>query len=317
VKILFTGKNHSQGLKDLDPASLAGTAQSLGHSLVHSLDDYPDVVICVDFDRSVLPLIGEANSMGIRTVLIANEPEVVIPEHSQAKVLRKFARVLKVGRPETRDRLNWPQTWIPIAENQDRLDRVVLVNADKWSFVRGQHYWLRAAASSRLENVDVFGYGWGRPLFVRLAHRAFELSRTIASGAVPSLRGVTKVLTRPKNYQGSIVDKNMALSRYKVALVVENSSELLTEKLFDALFAGCLPVYVGPDVDSFGIPSSLVVQVGAPTLRNVEEAVNIALNSDREFFLEELQRYIDSGVDAEWAAENALMAILEQATKPL
>jgi len=315
VKILFTGKNHSQGLKDLDPSSLSGVAQSLGYVLANSLDEAPDVVVCVDFHNSALPIIRQAKSRKIATVLVINEPEVVIPEHSQVRILKEFDKVLKVGRPDSPEALKWPQTWLPITSNSERQDRVVLVNADKWSFVRGQHYWLRAATSSQFGNVDVFGFGWERTAWVRLAHRIFELLRTIASSTWPNLRGVTKILATPLNYMGSVSNKNSAMANYKAALVVENSSEFLTEKLFDAWFAGCIPVYVGPPVEAFGIPRSLVIQVTEPTVREVKNCIDLALATDREVFLANLRAYLSSGVETEWKAESALKAILESAIK--
>ena len=313
MRILFTGKNYSQGLKVLDPSSLAGTAQSLGYELVDSFTDSPELVICVDFSKSSLPSIREARAKGIRTVLIANEPKVVIPEHSQIRVLKEFDKVLKVGRPDTAQQLHWPQTWLPICENKERLNRVVLVNADKWSFVQGQQYWLRAAVSSQLANVDVFGFGWDRSVVVRIAHRVFELWRTARSRVIPSLKGLTNTLSKPKNYKGSISDKNAAMSFYKVALVVENSSEFLTEKLFDAWFAGCIPVYVGPPVESFGIPQNLVVQVQAPTLRAVTDGIDLALSLDHDAFSLALKGFLSSNAAQKWKAESALERILSLA----
>ncbi|MEN9954858.1 MAG: hypothetical protein RLZZ41_522 [Actinomycetota bacterium] len=317
MKILFTGKNHSQGLKDLDPSSLSGAARSLGHVLAISGDEDPDLVVCVDFHKSALPAVRKAKSKKIPTVLVANEPEVVIPEHSQIRILNEFDKVLKVGRPNSPEALKWPQTWLPIASNKERQDRVVLVNADKWSFVRGQHYWLRAASSSQFTSVDVFGFGWERTAWVRLAHRIFELWRTMASRTWPNFQGVTKILATPLNYMGSVSDKNSAMADYKVALVVENSSEFLTEKLFDAWFAGCIPVYVGPPVEAFGIPRSLVIQVTEPTVQGVRDGIDLAMAADREVFLANLREYLSSGVEVEWKAEFALKAILESSTQRL
>jgi hypothetical protein len=314
VKILFNGKNHSQALKDLDPSSLSGAAQNLGFEMVNSLKEAPDVVICVDYDKSAIPTIRDAKTLGIRTVLIINEPDVVIPEHSQARILSEFDMVVKVARPQTSKLLKWPQTWLPLSENRERLDRVVLVNADKWSYVQGQHYWLRAAVSSQLDRIDVFGFGWDRPLFVRLAHRAFELWRTLSSRARPQFQGLTRILARPKNYKGSIRDKNSAMKNYKVALVVENSSEFLTEKLFDAWFAGCIPVYVGPSVEAFGIPSNLVFQVQQPSVQEVIISIDAALAADWESYFHNLKDFLSSDAAAEWKAESALAAIVYHAT---
>lgn len=314
MRILFTGKNYSQGLKDLDPSSLAGAAQSLGFEMVDSIEDKPDTVICVDFDKSALSVIHQARSKGINTVLVVNEPEVVIPQHAQSRIRKKFDLILEVGRPWAKPKLKWPQTWLPVSDNSERLNRVVLVNADKWSFMRGQHYWLRAAAASKIETVDVFGFGWERPLFVRLSHRLFELLRTISSRSVPNFQGFTKILAKPNSYKGSISNKNIAMSIYKVALVVENSSEFLTEKLFDAWFAGCIPVYLGPPVEAFGIPEHLIVPVKELNVHGVRKALDEALAKNREAFIQDLNEFLASEDAAKWKANAALKAILNSAT---
>jgi hypothetical protein len=311
LRILLTGKNYCQGLNDRDPSSLLGTAQFIGFEVVDSIADQPDVLICVDFERKALPLIRESKRCGVKTVLVVNEPRVVIPQHEQSRIRNKFDLVIDVGRPWAEPKLKWPQTWRPVSENSSRLERAVLVNADKWSFVYGQHYWLRAAAASKLEKIDVFGFGWERPLFVRLAHRIFELGRTVFSGALPNFQGVTDVLATPKFYKGSASDKISAMSNYKVALVVENSSEVLTEKLFDAWFAGCIPVYLGPPVEAFGIPRHLCVAVEEPTLNGVQEALDKALEADRVFFVRNLNEYLGSQSAMSWKADVALKAVLD------
>lgn len=314
MRILFTGKNHSQGLKDLDPSSIAGAAHSLGFESVSSIADSPDVVICVDFHKSALSVVRQARATGIKTVLVVNEPEVVIPQHAKLRIRQEFDKVIEVGRPWTNPSLAWPQTWLPIASNLERLDQVVLVNADKWSFVKGQHYWLRAAAASKIETVDVFGFGWERSLAVRLAHRIFELCRTFASKTVPNFQGIKHLLATPSSYKGSASNKNTAMIKYKVALVVENSSEFLTEKLFDAWFAGCIPVYLGPPLEAFGIPDHLVVRIKEPTLRGVRGALDAALSMDRETFIHDLNEFLTSDDAAKWKADFALKSILLAAT---
>jgi len=46
-----------------------------------------------------------------------------------------------------------------------------------------------------------------------------------------------------------------------VTVVVENSPEYLSEKLFDAFLAATLPIYCGPPLRSYGIPDGLAIQV--------------------------------------------------------
>jgi hypothetical protein len=313
MKILFTGKNHSQGLKDLDSSSLAGAAKALGFESVVSVEDNPDVVICVDFHKSALSVIREAKSNGIKTVLVVNEPEVVIPQHAQLRIRKEFDKVIEVGRAWAEPSLTWPQTWLPVASNLERFDRVVLVNADKWSFVQGQHYWLRAAAASKIKTVDVFGFGWERSLAVRLAHRIFELWRTVASKTVPSFQGTNYLFATPSSYMGSASNKNTAMKNYKVALVVENSSEFLTEKLFDAWFAGCIPVYVGASLKSLGLRDDLAIEC-EPTLQSVESGIKAALKEDLGRFHKNLVDYLaNPAMKERWGAKESLKAILEAA----
>lgn len=58
-----------------------------------------------------------------------------------------------------------------------------------------------------------------------------------------------------RSYRGSIVDKIDCLKKYKFALCYENSHSIkgyITEKIFDAFFAGCVPIYFGaPDITDY------------------------------------------------------------------
>lgn len=314
MKIFFTGKNHSQALKIDDQTSFTGVARELGHEVVYSLEDKPEQLICVDYEKASLSKVRQSRTIGIKTVLIANEPAVVIPEHAQSRLKREFDLVLEVGRWWTEPHLRWPQTWLTMAENSERLDRVVLVNADKWSFVKGQQYWLRSAAASRLDSVDVFGFGWDRSVVVRFAHRSYELMRTVTAGLLPSFDGIGVLLATPKSYKGSVYSKLTEMRRYKVALVVENSSEFLSEKLFDAWFAGCIPVYVGPPVEPYGIPKDLIVGVEEPNLVGITEAVEKAMAMDRDLFSRRVKDFLGSTEAAKWKANEALKSILNAAT---
>lgn len=312
MRILFVGKNSTQGLKDSDSSSLESTARELGHQVVASLEDQPNILICVDFKMTDIKIIHRAKRMQIPTTLIINEPEVVIPQQSRRSIRRKFDTVLEIGRPDSIPQLKWAQTWRSIDREQARSKSVVMINADKWSFVEGSLYWLRAAVASEIPNLDVFGHGWDRKLHVRFSHRVFELLRTLVARRMPSLKGIRYVLSRPLASKGAVQDKVQEMSKYSVALVIENSQELLTEKLFDAWFAGCVPVYVGPSVKKFGLPSELVVEC-EPNQDHLKAAIDAALKIDRNQFLESLERFLASSSGSQWQAKNAIKRALEAA----
>lgn len=87
-------------------------------------------------------------------------------------------------------------------------------------------------------------------------------------------------------YKGSIEDKTHVLSQYKFAFCFENSifEGYVTEKIFDVMFAGCVPVYCGaPDIVEY-VPKEAFIDV-----RNFDTLHDLAL------FLEEMneERYND------------------------
>jgi len=259
-------------------------------------------------------LVRGARRLGVPTCLVVNEPAVVIPQHAQSRVLRKFDFTIYVGREGTEPQLKWPQTWRPLLRRGSRINRAVVVNADKWSFIRGQNYWLRAAISSHDSRVDVYGPGWSRSVFERSLHRSFDFVRAVFSITMPSLKGLRYALSTPRNYVGIVEDKVEIMSRYKVAIVIENSSELMTEKLFDAWFAGCVPVYVGPLVGQFGIPDDIVVQ-SEPNAKSLQAAIHVALNTEISEFQDKVEKFLVSKEALAWRAELALEKILAAATR--
>lgn len=313
MRVFFVGRNYSQGVKDSDPTSLLEVARLLGIEPVRSVDENPNFLICVDFVSHVLPDIRKASGLGIPTVLIINEPTVVVPQHSDSRVLRAFDKVIRVGRPNDFPVLKWPQTWREPQVEVKREKKAVVINADKWSFVSGQLYWLRASISAKSDDVIVYGHGWNRNIFVRLSHRAYELLRTIKSGVIPNLKGLIFLASTPRLYLGTVQDKIATMSKYKVALVIENSQELMTEKLFDAWFAGCVPVYVGPPLAPFGIPESLVIRCEEPTIAALDLAIKRALETDHSAFAKEVRSFLDVPESQAWRAADAIAQVLKEA----
>lgn len=93
---------------------------------------------------------------------------------------------------------------------------------------------------------DLYGMGWDRrvftgPLPVRALNRFPALGRLLAP-------------KRP-SYRGVIAEKKPVIEKYRFSICYENAREIpgyITEKIFDCLFAGCVPIYWGaPDIEKF------------------------------------------------------------------
>ncbi len=313
--ICFLGVNPNQGLKESDSTSLLGEAKQLGFHVVSRLNESLQRVICVDWDPADTEFIGWLKNHAEKATLVINEPSVVIPQHSQTKITRQFSLVIEVGRPYSEPIVPWPQTWaLPANQEVNKYpNRAVLIQSAKYSFVQGQLYGLRILLASSDKRIDVFGHGWSESPLRTVGRLALELIRTLRGKARLDLSTLTSSFRKPLNYLGSVDSKISAMNQYKVAVVIENSQEYMSEKLFDAFFARCIPVYVGAHLEPFGIPDSLYVKA-APTKESVSEAISFALSMDYESWRSKVDAFLEDPQTREkWDGKSATRRILELA----
>lgn len=133
----------------------------------------------------------------------------------------------------------WPQPNADVIEpywsNEDRQNRVVVINGNHLprSFP-GQLYGKRIEVMAELADsdmVDLYGRGWDQ----WWSHRSMW----------PPYWRHYKTLMRI--YKGSCESKYEVLSRYNFSLCFENMnmSGYVTEKIFDCIYAGTIPIYLG------------------------------------------------------------------------
>lgn len=99
---------------------------------------------------------------------------------------------------------------------------------------------------------DLFGTGWEAPAPSSLPMRVARRLPVLRSLLAPKLNV----------YRGTIGQKLETLAGYRFCFCYENFSSpdgWITEKIFDAMFAGCVPVYWGPDNISHHIPSTCFI----------------------------------------------------------
>jgi alpha(1,3/1,4) fucosyltransferase len=101
--------------------------------------------------------------------------------------------------------------------------------------------------------LDLYGFGWDRINFgsklpFRILNR-FNISPKIIGKSYPS-------------YKGSIKRKRPILEKYKFSLCYENVKDVpgyITEKIFDSMFAGCIPIYLGANNIQDHIPQNCYI----------------------------------------------------------
>jgi hypothetical protein len=259
------------GINALTPETPESGQNFVNRLITHGLNvtvnpDSAEYFVCVDHSPSDL---RRARSVGVtkeRSVLIRNEPTVVSPENRDSVVGKEYSLIIDMGRPSSisKNAMPWPQQWLSGPSERfdadQRQNRIVLINANKISFLPGELYSLRRASLMKFDSVDLFGHGWNMSFGEKVKHYLSNLWIALKSGQRPCFSGGKYFFRKSSNWKGAPADKREIGKLYKYALVIENSKEFITEKIFDALFSGCIPIYVGPKLEEFGFPSSLYVQ---------------------------------------------------------
>jgi hypothetical protein len=128
-------------------------------------------------------------------------------------------------------------------------------------------------ASHNLE-FDLYGIGWGE-----------------GAGDTQEQESIKKV------FRGKVEDKILTLKNYKFAFCFENSifPGYVTEKIFDVMFAGCIPIYNGaPDIQTY-VPKECFIDFR--DFESLEQLTGFIKNMDEakySQYMENIRKYLTS-----------------------
>jgi hypothetical protein len=170
----------------------------------------------------------------------------------------------------------------PYWDNSDRMDRIVVINSSHNPHGRSREQYserIKAMASlAKRGIIDLYGRGW---------HRWWSRSAMW----VPYWRNYRALMSI---YKGPCKSKFDVMSRYKFCLCLENMhmDGYITEKIFDCLYAGVIPLYRGaPDILAY-VPSDVFIdcrqystwnEMWEHVSRLPEAALTKLKNAGREF----------------------------------
>jgi hypothetical protein len=242
-----------------------------------------------------------------RSILIRLEPECVYPAQYRERVISKYGLVLSPGRPTSVSSgafIRWPYTYNKNPSNPDRLKsnlremvtknqglftwdswntreiQVSLIAANKVSPISKSNYLLRKRLAQKLtiHGFAVHGPLWEFAPLKRVRQSLVVGLVTIKQGTIPNLLTLFRYsLSHYPASKGKVEDKHEILKASKYTLVIENSNEIVTEKLFDAIINGAIPLYIGPLLSSVGLPPEIAIEI-----RGAEEEVYKALGEHSE-----------------------------------
>jgi hypothetical protein len=228
--------------------------------------------------------------------LLRFEPKVVWPLNYVKQVVGIYGTIFDIGRLHNLADVSyyWPQFWPEIFPeiHEKRFDKVAIISGNKFSLVPGELYSLRRKCILRIENIAHFGTAWDMSNFKRLKVLMYEIRKVLRYRLFPNLRSVKYWFKKYDKWLGSPSEKLNCLSAYKYTLVIENSADYLSEKLFDAFFSFTIPIYVGPDISDYGIPANLVVQCD-PSLNAIKDGIIKASKIDYLTWCNDVKTWLD------------------------
>ena len=155
------------------------------------------------------------------------------------------------------DWVPFPYNFNPKNYNENlQIEKVVMINSAKFSANKNSLYGLRREISGQFHLLDIgyklIGDNWHMKKTKELRERIWAVRKEVSAGNLPDFKeAFSKFFYRYPEYCGRVDDKFVELSKYKYALIIENEADYISEKLFDAISAGCVPVYIGYDLSTF------------------------------------------------------------------
>jgi len=289
--------------------------------LFHCSLNQADSALLLDYQPQKLrSLIGRGIPRN-RRFLVIREPQQVHPSAYKDKYLGQFGKVFRMGhclseKVEYPWAYDEPKGWEKYFSRKERNHSVAVAVASwRFSLIKGSYYQLRNEIY-RLQNIHLYGFGWDDDWI----KKAKEVLKQVVTG-IKNFKILSPApLFDANSYKvmglGRVGDKLETLSNYKVSLVIENSGDYFSEKLFDAIYAGCIPVYVGPSIAALGLDSNLVIQA-EPNVLSISQGVEKALALPRDEWANNMLSVIRAGKFSDWNSNHSWLKIANVVAREL
>lgn len=156
------------------------------------------------------------------------------------------------------------------------------------------------------DDFDLYGTGWDRPV----------VSGPYAPRTLLGRTPLAPLLTpRRPSYRGRVVTKADTLGGYRFAVCYENARDIpgyITEKLFDCLTAGVVPIYWGPsDIDRHVPPDCFVDRRRFPSHEALHDHLAAMSDDARHAHLDAARSFLSSPAARPFSAEAWVDGLLE------
>ena len=282
-----------------------------------------DYLISLNYSKSEYSSFIRSGGNSRHAALVLLEPEAVYPLQYRDRILRKYSLILRPGNPARYEKLGefigWPyevnanpltpsrqgpslkkvvlkNSRMGLFEFDNWINRpqyITLINSNKVSASPVENYSLRRHFAHNIDSklLSVYGDLWNSTLWKKFRHRIEILFFSLIYGQIPSLRNTYgQVFWRYPAAKGLIDDKHAVLQKTKFNIVIENDPSYVSEKIFDSMINGCIPLYLGPSISNDLIPFNTYINLPVQpqqlidSLQSIEsEEIEAILNSIHGF----------------------------------
>ena len=308
------------------------------HSFEEQLKSRGNVIIRQSFEvKAEINIINCYSSEIIRkiklsemkaiNILIIWEPSVTNSKLYSSKYLENFNMIYcasKIWAERINSKsFNWPA--IPVNKTQvvpdqwlTRQKKAVMVLSNKFSSHKNELYSLRRklASSASDKTLSVFGMGWRNNRTVNLVKWIKSLNRSGLRNL--KISSLYPIKIKKWNRFASIDNKYETLAGFRISVVIENSNDYISEKLFDSLYSQNIVIYVGPNLREFNLSEDLVIPSSSDldVLNKIITEI-ISLDDERQLEILEKQQKVYLEECANWNNELVMSQLANQILEDL
>jgi len=278
-------------------------------------------------------------------VLIRLEPRAVMPIQYRKSIEKKFGLIIDPGKKSKNvngsNFIGWPYKYnlnpsTPKQNDPDldesiskalkkgffdfsswnqRTNKIVLIAANKVSPTSKSNYKIRRKIANQMnpQEIDIYGDLWGSTLFRKFLYRISIGLYALRIGFMPNIVELYGgMFSKYGNFRGKPEDKHMVIQKYKYSLVIENSSDYCSEKLFDAIINGSIPIYIGPKNTEIFLPNNLYYSCDG-SVGKIREIFSSMRENNVNDTLEAMKDFLQSKNFAEnWSSDAVYVKIAKK-----
>lgn len=154
--------------------------------------------------------------------------------------------------------------------------------------------------------IVVAGNGWDNSLTLWIKKHFIEIFRAFKTKTLVSPSKFYLNIRKSNNIKiiGRVKNEIELYSKVKYSIIIESDIYDFSEKLFNCLLSGSVPLYIGPDLSTVGLPRDLVLEL--PTKRR--DFSSFLENLSNRDLYEKKREYIENWLDSDtnfhyWSTE--------------